>query len=162
MNIRKLDREDLELICRHREAMFRDAGRDDEILGTMTEHFRDWLRPRLEDGSYFGFIVSDDKQAVAAIGLMVIDWPPHPSHPTTDKRGYVLNVYVEPTHRKRGIARELMALAEAEFSKRGVRFAILHSTENARPLYTALGWNGTTEMSKAITVGQRELERPEG
>jgi ribosomal protein S18 acetylase RimI-like enzyme len=60
------------------------------------------------------------RQPVAGIGLMLVDWPPHPAHPTQDRRGYVLNVYVEPTRRRRGLAQQLMALAEAEFAGRGV------------------------------------------
>ena len=96
MDIRALDVGDLELVCRHREEMFRDAGSDDDVLLPMTEHFRIWVKPRLLDGSYFGYAMLDGGVPVAGIGLMLIDWPPHPSHPTQDKRGYVLNVFVEP------------------------------------------------------------------
>lgn len=150
MDIRTLRPSDLELVCRHREEMFRDAGRRDDVLAPMTAHFREWLKPRLADGSYFGFVMSDDGVDAAGIGLMLIEWPPHPEHPTQDKRGYVLNVFVEPAYRKRGLARELMALADAEFARRGVSYAVLHATEKGRPLYQGLGWNGTTEMAKPI------------
>lgn len=150
MEVRELSENDLELVCRHRKEMFRDAGRGEEVLQVMTEHFRDWLRPHLRDRTYFGFVVCENDQPIAGIGLMLIDWPPHPAHPTTDKRGYVLNVYVEPEHRRRGLARELMSLADAEFAKRGVRFAILHATEKGRGMYSGLGWSGTSEMSKVI------------
>lgn len=150
MDIREITEDDLELVCRHREEMFRDAGRGDEVLRPMTEQFRTWLQPRLQDHSYFGFIASEGGHAIAGIGLMLIDWPPHPLHPTVDKRGYVLNVYVEPSHRRRGLARELMALADAEFRRRGVSFVILHATSKGRDLYASLGWSSTTEMSKAL------------
>jgi ribosomal protein S18 acetylase RimI-like enzyme len=150
MEVRELSENDVELVCRHREEMFRDAGRSEEVLQIMTRHFRDWLRPRLRDRTYFGFVACDNGQPIAGIGLMLIDWPPHPSHPTTDKRGYVLNVYVEPEHRRRGLARELMRLADAEFAKRGVQFAILHATDTGRGVYAGLGWSGTTEMSKVV------------
>jgi ribosomal protein S18 acetylase RimI-like enzyme len=150
MDIRTLRADDLELICRHREAMFRDAGRSDDVLAPMTAHFREWLKPRLHDGTYFGFVMSHDGKPVAGIGLMLIDWPPHPEHPAQDKRGYVLNVFVEPEYRQRGLARELMKLADAEFVRRDVRYAILHATEKGKPLYQGLGWNGTTEMAKAL------------
>jgi ribosomal protein S18 acetylase RimI-like enzyme len=150
MNVRELCEADLELVCRHRAAMFREAGGSDDVLHTMTEHFRRWLAPRLRDGTYFGFVMTRNGEAVAGVGLMAIDWPPHPLHPTTDKRGYVLNVYVEPAFRKRGLARKLMALAEAEFAKRGIGYAILHSTEQGRNLYSAMGWCSTTEMAKVI------------
>jgi len=152
MDIRTLRTNDLDLVCRHREEMFRDAGRSDDVLVLMTKHFREWVRPRLLDGSYFGYVMLDDGTPVAGIGLMLIDWPPHPEHPTQDKRGYILNVFVEPDYRSRGLARELMNLAEAEFVRRGVCYAVLHATEKGKPLYQGLGWNGTTEMAKALDV----------
>jgi GNAT superfamily N-acetyltransferase len=62
----------------------------------------------------------------------------------------VLNVYVEPSHRQRGIARTLMDRAEAEFRGRGLPYAILHATEMGRPLYAGRGWAPTTEMAKAV------------
>ncbi len=150
MDIRALDVGDLELVCRHREEMFRDAGRSEDVLLPMTEHFRIWVKPRLLDGSYFGYAMVDGGATVAGVGLMLIDWPPHPSHPTQDKRGYVLNLFVEPAYRKRGLARELMRLAEAEFARRGVGYAILHATAKGRPLYQDEGWASTTEMAKAV------------
>jgi ribosomal protein S18 acetylase RimI-like enzyme len=152
MDVRELREDDLELVCRHREAMFRDAGRDEAVLQTMTAHFREWLRPRLRDRTYFGFAICEQEQPIAGIGLMLIDWPPHPSHPATDKRGYVLNVFVEPEYRRRGLARQLMQLADQAFAARGVEFAILHATEKGRGLYQELGWDSTTEMAKRISA----------
>jgi len=79
---------------------------------------------------------------------MVIDWPPHPSHPQDDRRGYVLNMFVEPDYRGQGIATDLMNMADTEFQHRGIRYTILHATSKGRPLYEYLGWSGTTEMAK--------------
>ncbi len=75
--IREVTPDDLELICRHREEMFRDAGTPEAVLIEMTEHFRPWLAPRLEDGTYFGYVISSEGHPVAGVGLMLIDWPPH-------------------------------------------------------------------------------------
>lgn len=131
--------------------MFRDAGRAQALLDAMAEPFRDWLEPRLADGRYFGFIAECDGQAVGGIGLMVLEWPPHPLHPTQDRRGYVLNVYVEPTHRGQGIARALMKAGEAEFQNRGIAFLVLHATEQGRPLYEAMAWTAPgSEMVKPL------------
>jgi GNAT superfamily N-acetyltransferase len=144
---------DLDLICRQREEMFRESnapGRSDDLLREMTAAFRVWLRPRLRDGSYFGYIAEEESAIVGGIGLMVIDWPPHPSHPYEDRRGYVLNVFVEPSHRGRGVAKMLMRLGEEEFATRGVSFAILHATRMGRPLYEKTGWAQTSEMSKQM------------
>src|SRR4051794_29435394 len=72
---------DLELICRHCHEMFKASGRTDAIVQPSTDAFRDWLKPRLDDGSYFGWIAQLDQLDVAGLGMMVIDWPPHPAHP---------------------------------------------------------------------------------
>jgi GNAT superfamily N-acetyltransferase len=138
---------DLELICEHRERMFASSGRTRESLQPMTASFRQWLIPRLSDGSYFGWMLEEAGQVVAGLGMMVIDWPPHPSHPTDDRRAYILNVFVEPEHRRNGLARQLMALAEERARQLGLRYAILHSTRQGRPLYEALGWGPTSEMA---------------
>ncbi|GAC1033336.1 GNAT family N-acetyltransferase [Pseudomonas sp. No.21] len=150
LQVRRLVPDDLERVCVHREAMFLEAGGDPARLRVMTEHFRPWLRERLADGRYYGFALMDEARVAAAIGLMSIEWPPHPSHPEVGQRGYVLNVFVEPDYRRRGLASALMKLAEAEFNRRGLGFAVLHATQVGRPVYEALGWAATSEMAKAI------------
>lgn len=150
VQIRRLVPNDLELICTHRHSMFLEAGRAPAELQQMTEHFRVWLQPRLADGRYYGFAFMDGTEPAAAIGLMSIEWPPHPSHPTQDLRGYVLNVFVQPGYRRRGLASALMKLAEAEFAQRGIGFAVLHATDVGKPVYEALGWAPTSEMAKSL------------
>ena len=93
---------DLDLICRHRHEMFKASGRSDAIVQPSTNAFKDWVKPRLDDGSYFGWIAGVDGIEVAGLGMTVIDWPPHPSHPLQARRGYVLNMFVEPFRRGQG------------------------------------------------------------
>jgi GNAT superfamily N-acetyltransferase len=154
---RALTIDDIDLICRHRQEMFREAGRQAELLEAMAAPFRDWLEARLADERYFGFITEQDGRAIGGIGLMVIDWPPHPSHPLDDRRGYVLNLYVEPVHRGRGVARGLMEAAELRFAEIGLRYVILHATELGRPLYEQSGWLRTTEMAKSLPLLRASL-----
>jgi hypothetical protein len=45
-----------------------------------------------------------------------------------------------------------MNLADAEFARRGIGFAILHATELGRPVYENLGWVPTAEMAKIIPL----------
>ena len=144
--IRPVSQSDLELICGHRERMFAASGRDRAALKPMTRAFRDWLCPRLADKSYSGWIIERDGRAIAGVGMMVIDWPPPPSHPTQHRRGYVLNMFVEPAHRRRGLGRRLMEMARAEASASGIDYVTLHTTRQGRPLYEGLGWTATAEM----------------
>ena len=138
---------DLQLICEHRERMFAESGRTRESLRPMTAAFAQWLSPRLADGSYLGWMLEEADVVIAGLGMMIIDWPPHPSHPADHRRAYILNVFVEPGHRRRGLAKRLMALAEQRARELGVGYAILHSTRQGRPLYENLGWAPTSEMA---------------
>ncbi len=149
--IRSVAPGDLDLICDHRERMFAAAGRERTSLKPMTDAFRDWLRPRLADKTYFGWIIERDGRAVAAVGMMVIEWPPHPSHLTQDRRGYVLNMYVEPDHRRRGLARRLMEMVRTEALALNLDYVTLHATRQGRPLYERLGWTPTAEMGLHLT-----------
>lgn len=130
--------------------MFRDMGATEETLRAMRDGFRAWLAPHLADGSYFGFVIEHDEAPVGGVGLMTIDWPPNLRHPHSTCRGYVLNMYVEPSHRRQGLARGLMQRAEEELRARGIDFAVLHAADQARPLYEALGWRQTNEMAKKL------------
>lgn len=149
--LRPVGPDDLELICLQRRRMFEDSGRTDDVLAPMTGAFRDWLRPRLATGEYLGWIAAlDDQAPVGGIGMMVIDWPPHPSHPLQSARGYILNLFVEPAHRGRGVANALMARATQAAQHRGLDYMILHATEMGRPVYEKLGWRQTSEMSLGL------------
>jgi GNAT superfamily N-acetyltransferase len=145
--MRQLDQSDIELVCDHRYRMFMEAGHKLEVLELMTEHFRPWLERALADGLYFGAVFEMDSNPVASIGLMKIEWPPHPFHPEEEEgRGYVLNLFVEPAHRRKGIATSLMNHADEEFSRRGLHYRILHPTKMARAMYEDAGWSQSSEM----------------
>jgi GNAT superfamily N-acetyltransferase len=148
--IREVRVGDVAAICGHRRQMFEEAGVAAETLDTMGEAFPAWLVARIEDGSYFGYIAEEDSAIVGGIGLRLIDWPPSPWHPTVNKRGYILNLYVEPSFRGRGVAKAMMAKAEECFRELGVTYEILHATVMGRPLYEKLGWEATTEMGKHL------------
>ncbi|QND54564.1 GNAT family N-acetyltransferase (plasmid) [Phyllobacterium sp. 628] len=150
MIIRSIVLTDLDMICQHRESMFLEAGRSPDVLTTMAAPFRQWLMEHLAKGTYFGFFAEENGHSIGGVGMMEIDWPPHPAHPLASKRGYVLNVFVDPAYRGRGIARALMKAAEIEFLSRGIDYIILHATNAGRALYESDGWIRTTEMAKNL------------
>lgn len=76
----------------------------------------------------------------------VIDWPPHPSHPTQSARSHILNVFVEPEHRGRSLARAPMDFAVEEARRRGLDHMALHASHMGRPFQNTLGWSQTSEM----------------
>ncbi len=142
---------DVDLIARQRRDMFAANGRPDELLDPMVVAFRAWLAPRLASGDYFGWIAEDAAgEPVAGLGMMAIDWGPHPLHPRQDKRGYITNVFVEPHLRGAGVARALMAKATEEGRRRGLDLMVLHASTMGRPLYEQLGWQAGSEMTLSL------------
>jgi ribosomal protein S18 acetylase RimI-like enzyme len=146
ISIRAIAPADAAKVTEHRHRMFVDAGKpDDAALAAMSDAFLGWLRPRIESGVYFGWFAEEDGQVVSGLGMMTLDWPPHPLH-LEPMRGYILNVYTEPTHRGRGLAKQLTERAMQEARARKLSLTILHATEMGKPLYAKLGFTGTNEM----------------
>jgi ribosomal protein S18 acetylase RimI-like enzyme len=139
--------DDADLITRHRKAMFADM-RDapESILEEMARHFKPWVRRMLADNKYAGWIISDGDRDIASAGLLILDWAPHFLDPTGDQRGYVLNVFVEPEYRRRGLAQALMTECMDEAHRRGIRIVALHASKKGQPVYEKLGFTESNEM----------------
>lgn len=133
---------DAPLIAAQREAMFTEMGQD---YREASARFAPWVTPRLEAGTYLGWLVEAGGQAVAGSGLLLLDWPPHTLDPRP-VRAYLLNVYTDPEGRGKGLARALTRAAVDETRRRGIRVLSLHASEFGRPLYAALGFQATNEM----------------
>jgi hypothetical protein len=132
---RPVAKHDLKLICDHRERMFAESGRTREALRPMTAAFEQWLSPRLDDGSYFGWMLEDARVVIAGLGMMVIDWaassgpsgrPPPRVHPQRLCRARAP---------QQGTGQSADGAGRGEGPELGVCYAILHSTRQGRPLY---------------------------
>jgi GNAT superfamily N-acetyltransferase len=142
---------DAELIARHRCSMFGDAGQaEDAKLQAMVENFIVWVRPRLSDGSYVGWLVEveedgEDGRVAAGAGMWLMDFPPHwmDAEPV---RAYLLNFYVDPAFRGRGLAYELLTTAVNDARRRGIKVVSLHASKFGKPLYERNGFEPTNEM----------------
>jgi ribosomal protein S18 acetylase RimI-like enzyme len=146
---------DAALITAHRRAMFAAMGSTPaSILDAMSRNFEPWVGRMIAEGKYMGWITQESGQegrppgarAIASAGLLVLDWPPHPLDLAGQHRGYLLNVYVDPEFRRRGLAHALVDRCLAEAHRRGLRVVALHSSDAARSIYEALGFRATNEM----------------
>ncbi len=147
MEIRTAEITDAALISAHRRAMFAEIHALDESLMTALERRSvSWTERMIRESKYFGWIATDAGRPVASAGLLILDWPPHPFDPEGELRGYLLNVYVEPEYRKRGLAHDLVERCMAEARRRGIRVVTLHSSQAGRPIYERFGFRATNEM----------------
>jgi GNAT superfamily N-acetyltransferase len=137
---------DAETIGGQRVQMFADAGLSDpESMQPMLASFVPWVRAKLEDGSYAGWLTEEDGRTVGGAGMWVMEFPPHWMDPEP-RRAYLLNFYVAPEMRGRGLATELLALAVAEAKARGIKVVTLHASKFGKPIYERNGFVTTTEM----------------
>jgi len=137
---------DAEAIAEQRRQMFADAGLADKAaMGQMVANFVPWVRLKIEDGSYAGWLTEEDGRLVAGAGLWVMEWPPHYLDAEA-RRAYLLNFYVAPEMRGRGLARALLALALGEAKVRGIKVVTLHASKFGKPIYEQNGFEMSNEM----------------
>jgi ribosomal protein S18 acetylase RimI-like enzyme len=151
LSIRPATLEDAAIIAAHRRAMFFDMGyRDEGVLDSMIEAFLPWVRRKMSEGEYRGwFAIAEDGAVTAGAGLWLMDWPPHMVGPG-NRRGNILNVYTAPEFRRQGLARRLTETAVEWCRANGIATVILHSSDEGRALYKALGFVASNEMRLVV------------
>jgi GNAT superfamily N-acetyltransferase len=137
--IRRAHAEDAATIAGHRAAMFRDMGDlpagDFEILRKASE---DWLRTRLANGEYLGWLVEEDGAVVAGGGVLLGEMWPSPGCCRVGRWAHVGNVYTERSHRRRGLARSVMGKILQWCSSNAIDYVTLAASREGRPLYESL------------------------
>ena len=131
--------EDREVLIRHRIAMFTDmhVPMDEAALASA---FGEWLAGTMPSGVYRAWLVEDDDgRVIGGGGATILPWPPGPRYLGT-RLAFVYNVYVERSHRRRGIARLVMEAIHAWCRDNGVASIALNASADGRPLYEALGY----------------------
>ena len=129
---------DIPHIVRHREQMFREMGipAEFEDMSAATEL---WLRHAIPSKTYLGWIAESKGDVVAGGGLIVIPWPPGPM--TMDPRcGFIFNVYTEATHRKQGLAKQLMDAMHDYCRAEGLERVVLNASVFGKSLYDQMGY----------------------
>ncbi len=145
--LRSATLDDVPILCLHRRQMFEDMGhRDSQLLGPMAERFAEWVTERIKNQTYLAWIaVTEDQQIAASAGLWLVDWPPHVMGPE-GPRGYILNVYTDKQHRRKGLARQLTQYCIDACRERHIAIIALHASEHGRSLYESLGFLASNEM----------------
>ena len=146
MRIRPTAIADLELILHQRREMFREMGGDYERgLQAFENASRTYLVTALENGSYYGLLGEMNNEVVAGGGVLLAAWPGSPLN-LDPRRAWILNIYVEPEFRRRGLARAIAKSLIEWCRQEGFQSVALHASEYGRSLYESLGFRSTNEM----------------
>ena len=142
---------DVPELVRQRRGMFAAMQEgDDSEMAAMERAFTDYLASAMPASSFNAWLAHAPDGEVLGGGAVVVNpWPPSPLR-LMPRRAYILNVYVYPDHRRRGVARALMQ-AMLEWC-RAERFTAvqLHASADGRALYEQLGFTPTNEMRLEI------------
>jgi predicted acetyltransferase len=97
--------------------------------------------------------------AIGGAGVQLRSILPRPRPETDDiefgPEAIVLNVYVEPAFRRRGVADALMRTLLDALAARNIRRIVLHASKEGRRLYEGLGFSPTNEMRLTGVSGTR-------
>jgi GNAT superfamily N-acetyltransferase len=146
-SIRTATTTDAAVVAHHRAAMFRDMHVvEDVAVPALEAASRDHLTRALAAGDYLGWVVEKNGEIVAGGGLVLRRLLPRPGALQGGQEAYVLNVYTEPEHRRRGLARQLMQVILAWCEARHIARITLHASDDGRPLYDSIGFVPTNEM----------------
>ena len=100
-------------------------------------------------------VIAYDEEVVGCATMCCLDLMPTFDHPG-GKRAHIMNVYVDPSHRRQGIASVMLGLLVDEAKNRGITEITLDSTEAGRELYLK---NGFRPMEKRMSMDINELLR---
>lgn len=151
-SFRRATAADVDIVQGHRDAMFLDMGIEPSVVEAGSAAGHRWHEAALRAGSYVGVLALDparQEQVVGGVGVTWLELPPN-MHAAVARRGYVLNMYVEPAHRRRGLARGLLEHALQVSREAGVDSVTLHASDAGRGLYEQLGFTPTNEMRRRL------------
>ena len=148
--VRRATIEDVETLVSHRISMFEDMGimsMPGANAGRLEAAFRTWLLELLPAGTYVAWVV-EAASADGSVGIVggggatLIPWPPGPRYPGT-RLAFVYNVYTDPAHRGRGLARRVMDSIHEFCRAEGIGSVALNASTSGQPLYESLGYHVT-------------------
>jgi GNAT superfamily N-acetyltransferase len=131
------DAEDVEALVMLRRAMWDEshpeAPSDDRFVAETRRYYAERAPHRL---AWLAFV---DGVAVGMTTLLVSEHPPRMTGRV--HRGYVTAVFVAPAHRRRGVARALLAAVVAHARSERWQRLVLRTSEAGRRLYESAGFS---------------------
>jgi GNAT superfamily N-acetyltransferase len=145
--------DDVDALVHHRLAMFAEMGTEVDA-GLVETAFREWLAAMLTAGTYLAWVVeARGHEIVGGGGITVLPWPPGPQY-VGGRLAFVYNVYTEPAHRRRGLARLVMETIHGWCRENGIGLVGLNASQQGRTLYEAMGYQPTPSPMMLAAVGR--------
>jgi GNAT superfamily N-acetyltransferase len=151
--IRPATTTDIGVLVEHREKMFREMGWQG-AYADMALHYGRWLDDTIPSGAYVGWVATPegDSTIVSSAGVLVVPWTPGPF--AMDPRlAWIVNVYTDHAHRRRGLARRLMNEMHDWCRSQGIERTALNASAPGQPIYESMGY--TLAVEPMMRLGLR-------
>lgn len=113
---------------------------DSADLSEVERQSRDYYTKALSDGGHTGFLAFDGERIVGAGGVSFYRVMPTVHNPT-GREAYIMNMYVRPEYRRKGIATQILDLLVNDARQSGISCITLEATDMGRPLYEKYGFS---------------------
>ena len=151
--VREAALRDIDVLVRHRIGMFTDMGLSLDVPA-LEASFRAWLADKMPAGIYRAWLIEvEDGSIAAGGGISILPWPPGPNY-MSDRIAVVYNLYTEPAHRRRGLARRLMTTIHSWAAEHGISSIALNASRDGQPLYESMGYQVTPTPMMFRPVGK--------
>jgi GNAT superfamily N-acetyltransferase len=163
-SVRRATLEDLDVLVHQRIRMCEDIGTlslPGADRASFAREYRAWLADLMPAGTYVSWLVDHEtgdgaRASVAGGGATIIPWPPGPTY-RGRQLAYVYNVYTEPEHRGRGLARRVMDAIHAFCRDRGIESVGLNASSFGQPLYESMGYHVTPSPMMFLSLKERAV-----
>lgn len=137
LRMRRLEPDDVPAFVELRIAQLIEEGTKE--TADLRPALTDYYRRHLADDTFVSWLALDGEQIVATSGISVVEKPPYFGCPT-GKIGLVSSMYTKPSHRRQGIARDLLCRIVDDARLRGCGVVQITASDAGVPLYRSLGF----------------------
>lgn len=142
MKFKKASLSDLEILVSTRVNVLRSANQLDLSVDMkeVEKSSRLYYQEALASDNHTAFLVYNDDDNVIGAGAVSYYQVMPTYHNTSGKKAYIMNMYVAPEHRRKGMATKLLDLLIADSKERGIDHITLEATQMGRKLYENYGF----------------------
>ena len=148
ITIREATQQEDTLIAKYFYLMWQDIGvPDDAINPNWLEMTLQFIEQARRDLFYKAFVAEVDSAVVGSASCQLYSGLyPNVLIPEYRKYGYIWGVYVEPSYRKQGIAKQLTSATVNYLKAVGCTRAVLNASPLGKPVYETLGFSSSNAM----------------
>jgi GNAT superfamily N-acetyltransferase len=155
-DVREATLDDAAFLAECRRRMFDEMGADSETTDAASKAFVAYVEREMPARAFFAYVAEGDGARIGSAAAFVHETVPMELNPSS-RVGRIVNVFVEPSWRRRGVASAVVAAVVDRLREEGVGVAALAATADGAPVYERLGFEHYDEM-RAILLPLRGTE----